>query len=179
MPATAAPPSAHPSTSAASFLVGTLKPTLWYAELLVKDIPADKFAHMPHPTMNHPAFNIGHLSLYPNRLFTIIGQPEKVVEKTGYKELFAAGVPCVEQDGRYPHKDELVSCFMDRYRAASEAIAKLPDDVLRSENPMEGRLKEMLPQLGMAVNFLLNNHIMAHLGQISAWRRALGLPSVM
>ena len=34
-----------------------------YGESLLGDIPEDQFAHMPHPTMNHPAFCIGHLSV--------------------------------------------------------------------------------------------------------------------
>jgi hypothetical protein len=44
---------------------------------------------------------------------------------------------------------------------------------------MEGRIKEIFPFVGLAINFMLNNHNMMHVGQVSAWRRAMGLPSVM
>lgn len=174
MPATTAAP---PQT--ADYIVAALRRTIGFAELLVKDIPPDKFAHKPHPNMNHPAFCMGHLSLYPNRIFTVIGQPKLIVEKPRFAELFQAGCACVEQDGRYPHKDEIVSYYMERYNAALKTIAAVPDEVFQRENPLEGRLKEIFPFVGMAVNFLLNNHNMMHLGQISAWRRAVGLGSVM
>ena len=173
MPVTAAMP------SVAHCVVPCAKRALGYAETLLKDIPAARFAHMPHPTMNHPAFCIGHLSLYPNKLFGLIGQPNKVVEKKGYDDLFKSGTACVEQDGRYPHKDEIVAHFMERYHAIINAIATTPDEIFARENPLEGRMKEIFPQVGIAVNFMLNNHVMMHLGQISAWRRAVGLPSVL
>ena len=173
MPATAAP------ARTVDYIVPCIRRAIGFAEKLVNDIPAQQFAHMPHPTMNHPAFCIGHLSLYPNRVFNIIGQPKLIKEKPGYPELFQAGVACVEQDGRYPHKDEIVSYFMERYNAVATALASVPDEVLQRENPMEGRMREIFPLVGIAVNFLTNNHLMMHLGQVSAWRRAVGLGSVM
>ena len=33
------------------------------------------------------------------------------------------------------------------------------------------------PLLGGRVLFMCNNHLMMHLGQISAWRRCMGLPA--
>jgi len=150
-----------------------------YAGALLKDIPAEKFGHMPHPTMNHPAFNIGHLAGYPDRVLTMIGRPELAKPREDWNKLFAAGVQCVEQDGRYPTKQEILDRFMERSRAAIEAVATVPDAVFAGQNPAEGRFREMLPTVGMAVNFLLNSHVMMHLGQISSWRRAVGLPSAM
>lgn len=161
------------------FVLGPARRTLDFAQLVTKDIPADTFAHMPHPTMNHPAFCLGHLSLYPNRLFTLIGQPNKIIEKKGWEDLFKMGVACVEQDGRYPHKDEIVAGYVERYSAIIKTLETTNEDIYARENPMEGRMKEIFPYVGLAINFMLNNHPMMHLGQVSAWRRAMGLPSVM
>ena len=163
----------------AEVMLHGLKRSLAYSELLLKDIPADKFAHMPHPTLNHPAFIIGHLSIYPNRLFTMVDHKNLVKDKPGYPELFQAGTVCVEQDGRYPSKDEIVGFYVERYTAIGNLLPTLNDEVFSRENPMEGRFKEIFPQLGLAFNFLLNNHHMMHLGQISAWRRCIGLGSAM
>ena len=157
------------------FMAFALRQPLAYAERILKDIPADRFAHMPIPRMNHPAFCIGHLSLYPNRLLNMIGRKDLVREKPGYAELFQAGVECVEQDGRYPAKDELVTYYFDRYRTISELLPNISDETLQLPNPIEGRMRELFPTIGAAMNFLLNNHNMVHLGQISAWRRAAGL----
>lgn len=153
--------------------------TLGYAERLLADIPADRFAHMPLPKLNHPAFNIGHLSLYPNRLFTMLGRPDLEVDKAGYAALFAAGTECVEQDGRYPSKDELVSHYFERYRAMLAHLPETSDETMSRANPMEGRMRELFPTIGEAMCFMLHNHQMMHLGQISAWRRVMGMGSAM
>jgi len=149
-----------------------------YGELLVKDIPADQFAHMPHPAMNHPAFCIGHLSLYPNRMLHLLGRSDRVEERAGYEELFAAGVECVNEAEKYPGKDELVAFYLDRHRAIADALEEATDEVLARENPAEGQFRQMAPTIGAALNFILCAHHMTHLGQISAWRRAAGLPGV-
>lgn len=153
--------------------------SIGYGEALLKDIPADTFALMPHPTMNHPAFVVGHLSLYPHRMFRIIGRQDLVRERPGYEDLFKAGAPCLDDPARYPSKDDLVPYFLEGYRSLSTALETLSDDVLARENPMEGRMRELFPTIGKALNFMANNHVMMHLGQISAWRRAVGLPSAM
>lgn len=173
MPAIAAP------LQTALYFQHTLRMTLGYAERLLADIPADRFAHMPVPKLNHPAFNIGHLSLYPNRLFTMLGRADLVIEKPGYPALFQAGVECVEQDGRFPSKDELVAYYLERYRAMLALLPEVTDDMLSRDNPIEGRLREMFPTIGAAMCFMLNNHQMMHLGQISAWRRVMGMGPAM
>ncbi|HRQ75476.1 MAG TPA: DinB family protein [Phycisphaerales bacterium] len=170
MTATAANPQA-----VSGYFLSCLARTLGYAEALVRDIPADQFAHMPHPQMNHPAFIMGHLSIYPDRLLKMVGRAELVREISGYADLFSAAAKCLDQPGLYPPKDEIVGYYMERYRTIRDVVAQLPDEVFTRENPMEGRLKELFPTIGGAVNFMLNNHNMMHLGQISAWRRAVGL----
>ncbi|MCA9284257.1 MAG: DinB family protein [Phycisphaerales bacterium] len=156
-----------------------LKPTIGYAEALLKDIPADKFAFSPHPTMNHPAFVVGHLSIYPNRLLSIMGKSDLAVERPGYDELFKAGTACVADPKKYPGKDELTAYYLDRYKTLASVLESVSDETLAQPNPMEGRLREMFPTIGAATNFMANNHNMMHLGQLSSWRRAMGLPSVM
>ncbi|MEM7228961.1 MAG: DinB family protein [Planctomycetota bacterium] len=150
-----------------------------YAKMLVDDIPADRFHEMPHPTMNHPAFCLGHLAIYPNRVLEMIGKPELVDDKDGFDELFAAGVECAPNTGQYPDKDTVVDFFMDRHEVLINALSDLDESVFQQENPREGRFREMCPTVGAAINFLLTAHVGTHLGQISAWRRAVGMPSAM
>lgn len=166
-------------TTIAPMLVTPAERTVGYAEALLKDIPEDRFGHMPHPTMNHPAFVLGHLSLYPERILNVLGRGDLVSEMPGWDKLFAAGCPCVEQDGRYPAKSVLVDRFVSRSRAVIAVVAATDDAHFLKPNPLEGRMRELFPTVGIAVNFLLNNHAMMHLGQISAWRRAIGLGSAM
>jgi hypothetical protein len=44
---------------------------------------------------------------------------------------------------------------------------------------MGGRMSEMLPTLGAAMMFMCGSHLQMHLGQVSSWRRAMGLGSAM
>ena len=164
-------------TSELDFIRVPLSRTLDYGRSLVKDIDPDRFTEQPHPTMNHPAFCIGHLSLYPARAAAVVGMPDRITNPDSFEPLFKAGVACEPDRGQYPAKGELV----DHYVASHETMLSLLDDVplsaLGEPNPLGGRLAEMFPTVGIALNFLLNNHHMVHLGQISAWRRAAGLPA--
>lgn len=152
---------------------------LRYAEMLVKDIPADKFAHMPHPSMNHPAFCIGHLALYPDKALDLVGMGERKAEKAGYAELFEATATCAEDPGLYPPKDEIVAYFLERHQAIQKHLPEVTESTLQQPVPGNGQSAKMFQTVGSAVNFYMNSHVMLHLGQISAWRRAVGLPSVM
>lgn len=159
-------------------IVGCLERTLGYGEMAVKDIPAEHFTRMPFPKLSHPAFNIGHLSIYPDRIFGLLGRPELASPKDGWEDLFKAGAVCEDDAKKYPAKDEIVAYYVDRYRALADMLRDEPDETLERENPAEGRMKEMFPTMGLVINFLANNHHMMHLGQISAWRRTVGLGPV-
>jgi len=61
----------------------------------------------------------------------------------------------------------------------ADVLSEVPDEVFAEPNPLEGRIAEFLPTIGIMVNFMANSHHMMHLGQLSAWRRAIGLGPVM
>lgn len=150
-----------------------------YAKVLTDDIPAERFCEMPHPTMNHPAFCIGHLSIYPNRLLELVGKSELVSTREGFTEMFAAGVDCVPNTGQYPDKQTICDYYFDRHATLIKALENIDESVLAQPNPAEGRFREIAPTIGAAVGFLLTAHAGVHLGQLSAWRRAVNLPPVM
>jgi len=156
-----------------------LNVTLRYAEMLTKDIPEDKFTFMPHPTMNHPAFLLGHLSLYPDKALVLLGKDDMTDAKPGYAELFEHSAKCVNDAGRYPAKDEIVAYYFDRHRVVQEQLPQVDEAALQQPVPGEGQSAKMFRCIGSAVNFYMNGHNMLHLGQLSAWRRAADLPSVM
>ncbi len=165
--------------NASHYITQCLLRSIGFAERVVSDIPADKFAFRAVPGANHPAFIVGHLSLYPNRIFTLIGRKDLIVDRPGWPEMFQAGTPCSDDASKYPSKDVLVTAMLDGYRKVAEVLPTVSDEPLARDNPMEGRMREIFPKVGIAVNFLCNNHLMMHLGQISTWRRAIGLGSVM
>ena len=179
MPATA-PTSTDATPTTAMYMTACMKRSLWHAERLFADIPPEKFCYRQSPNMNHPAFIVGHLSLYPNRIVTLIGREDLITDvPAGWLELFQAGSVCGDDASKYPKKDALTKVFFDGYRKVAEILPGVDDEVFRRDNPLEGRMREVFPKVGIAVNFLCNNHLAMHLGQISTWRRTIGLGPVM
>lgn len=161
------------------------KRTLAYAERLIKGIEPHMFARKPtwglggrEIDCNHAAFVLGHLSLYPPRIIAMLGGKPRVGVPAEYQDLFKAGVPCRDDaDGSvYPPMNALCELYFSGMREAIDAVAQAKDADLAKPMPEE-RMREFLPTVGHGCLFLLNNHPMVHLGQLSTWRRAMGLPA--
>ncbi|MBZ0172257.1 MAG: hypothetical protein K8E66_07760, partial [Phycisphaerales bacterium] len=58
-----------------------------------------------------------------------------------------------------------------------ERIKSWTDDRFNARHALEGRIGEVFPTLSQLTNFILLGHSMMHLGQMSTWRRAIGLGS--
>ena len=176
----------HPMTQAttrltslaARMIVPSAEYNLRYAEQLVSTIPSDMFAKMPMKDLSSPAFYIGHLSIYCDRICTLLGRADLVTPMPYAPDVYKGGAVCLEQSGLYADKDLLVNTFLERQRRAIEAFACADDKAFAAEHPAEGRFKEMFPTVGSVTAFLLTDHTSIHLGQISAWRRVIGLGPV-
>ncbi|MBX3355723.1 MAG: DinB family protein [Phycisphaeraceae bacterium] len=162
----------------ASLIVPSLRMSLGYAQQLVRDIPAEKFAHLPAKNINHPAWCLGHLAIYAERTLELIGRADLAAPDQRFVEAYKAGTPCVEGPSNLP-KEEIVRRFETRWAVVADVLPGVPDERFFTENPMEGRMKELMPTIGAAVIFLVGPHHMMHLGQISTWRRLIGLGSAM
>lgn len=155
-------------------------------EMLAKDIAADQFARFltndGKPIVaNHPAYAIGHLAIYPAKIAGFLGAD---TAKFGQMEKW---VPVLEQnidchddaDGSiYPNKDAIMEAFTAGYNGILDILATTDESVFAQENPMEGA-RDRFPTIGVMTSFMLTSHIMFHLGQVSTWRRCMGLGPVM
>lgn len=159
-----------------------------YGEAMLKDVKPDMFGRLApgkdgKPVQsNHPAWVYGHLANYSSRVMDLLGKPQGVTAKpAGWDDLFKNGTPCLDDPTgtRYPAMESLTSHYLNGYKAAIAALAEAPDDLLVGPNPMEGRMRELFPTVGSVLGFLLIGHPMSHLGQVSAWRRFMGLSSAM
>lgn len=158
---------------------------LLYAERLLKGIRNEDFARFARPggtpvASNHPAFIVGHLGLYPAQVLRLLGRPAgPAAVPEGWEALFKNGVECRDDaDGRiYPKMEALTHWFFEGYRAALGALAQADDALLSGPNPVEGRMRELFPTLGALLAFYIAGHTQSHLGQLSAWRRMMGLPA--
>jgi hypothetical protein len=148
-----------------------------YARKLVADIPDERMCDQPVPgqVMNHPAFLLGHLAWAKDNALRWLGaQPALAAE---WVELFSMGAQPLPDRSRYPSKDLLISTLQEAHARLRDAVAAATPQALAQ--PAPERMRSRFPTLGNVMLALMTSHFAGHLGQISAWRRASGLPSVL
>ncbi len=156
-----------------------------FAERAWAGIPAEKFARKPIVggapiETNHPAFIYGHLCLYPARIAAGVGGDQSsAATPPAWMDLFKAGSVCRDDpEGRiYPRMDEITRTFLRTYDAALEAVEKADDAIFARPLPDEN-YRQHFPTIGVATLVYCCSHLAMHMGQVSAWRRCMGLPPV-
>lgn len=157
---------------------------LRYAKRLLVGLPADRYARFSSPgnhviESNHPAFILGHLSLYPAKVVSLLGKdPSAVTPSERYNALFSKDAKCEDDPTltKYPSLEELSRVFVESYEVALNAIRDATDEQLAAENPVDTPMKQVCPTLGSMLCFYVTGHVNMHLGQLSTWRRMEGLP---
>ncbi len=165
-------------------LAAGANPAVLSARRLLNGVTQQNYARLAAPGghvihSNHAAFVLGHLALYPAKVLARLGRPPgDTACPDSWPGLFEAGAECRDDPDRkiYPPLEELTARFFAGYEAAAKAVAGADDAVLLSPNPTEGRSRELFPTIGAMISFYLCGHVMNHLGQLSAWRRCIGLP---
>jgi len=156
--------------------------TRGYAERLLKDIAREAGSRFPSVggltlRINHPVFVFGHLSLYPVQLAEMTGISTDGMEVPAqYPDLFKMGVQCVDDPmgEHYPRIDEVTQ----RFFSATDALLSRLEQIelnklsLPLENPAR---RERFGTVGAFLSYILLAHPQSHFGQISAWRRCMGL----
>jgi hypothetical protein len=148
---------------------------LFFARKAVEDLTDEQMCQQPKPGMNHAAWVIGHLSMERIFLKNLLHIDKPAPE--GWEGLFMPGSTPVAEVGKYPPKAELLARLEETHAAVEEAFMKLTDADLEKETPNE-RMRKIFPTVGDVVVGLMTAHGGFHIGQLSAWRRAMGLKSV-
>jgi len=147
-----------------------------YAKKLVADIPEDKMCVQPAAGMNHAAWVLGHLAFVFDSMLRVFGpKPSMAPERAALFNL--SSKPHTDR-AAYPSKAALLEEYEATYRRLVAAIKEAPQEALDREFP-NPKLRPMLPTVGVAMVHILASHHALHLGQLSAWRRAQGLPGVL
>lgn len=149
---------------------------LGYALALLDDLADEQFILRPQGTMNHPAWIVGHIAAYhPVVVQLLRGEP---VDDPKDDPLFGFnGRGPLDELAPYGSKQELV----DRFAAGHETVAQAllnakPTDFTRP--PSLPRWAKQYPTVEFMLPDLLLHHESLHIGQLSLWRRAAGLPAV-
>lgn len=157
-------------------ILNTFGLNLVVAEMLVSDLDADQMCHQPHGLINHPAWSLGHLVNSAHECYPMIGMTSDLPD--GWGAPFKAGTPPNPDPAANPSKEDLLSRFRAAHEALSKALPNIDAATLSKEHPSEGARK-YFPTVGDHIIYMMTAHEMDHLGQLAAWRRAMGLAPAM
>jgi hypothetical protein len=142
-----------------------------YGAQLLADIPADQFTHQPAGLKNHPAWTVGHLAVSLDAAADLLGGGQELPEN--WSKLFGMGSQPTGDAAAYPDKATLVASLESQCERVAAAYESATPGQLAGQTPEAFR--NMLPTVEAAIVFLLTGHHATHLGQLSSWRRAMGM----
>lgn len=145
-----------------------------YAKRLLADLPQDRMTYQPAVNMNHPAWVFSHLNIY-HPVITAMLTGREVTDPRGH--VFGMKSKPQSDASLYANKDELISAYERGHNEVADALRTGGESALNRTMPLE-RWREAMPQIGVALPYLMLVHESTHLGQISVWRRVQGMPSV-
>jgi len=149
---------------------------LRYAQALVADLSDEQFVLRPGGNMNHPAWILGHVSLYhPITVQLLAGEP---IDDPKHNRLFGfAGQGPLDDVKAYGSKQAVVTQFEEGHERVAQALLAATPRALQQTPSLE-RWAKMYPTVEFMLPDLLLFHEGMHIGQISIWRRAAALAGV-
>src|SRR4051794_2656900 len=147
-----------------------------YARKLVDDIPDERLTGQPVPgvVMNHAAFLLGHLAWSNDNGRTFLGHAAAFPPE--WVPLFKMGATPLPERSKYPTKPELLAALDVAHEGLAAAVAAASPEKLAA--PAPERMRARFPTVGHLLAGLMTGHYANHLGQLSAWRRAMGFKGV-
>ena len=146
------------------------------AQRLVADLSDEQMVGQPLAgvVMNHPAWVLSHLLVYGTVLEGILGG-EPVEDPLEHR--YGRTSRPMSDPAQYLPQSALIERYVTEYDAAATAFEDAEPDVLRKPTPIE-RWRGRFPTIAFLPGQFLVKHNAYHLGQLSAWRRASGLPPI-
>jgi hypothetical protein len=144
--------------------------TVEYAKQILADINDSAMCQQPLG-LNHPAWLMMHVSTTADYASNLLGG--QGVCPTDWNDRADTKKPLTQNRSDYPSKEDLLKTFeaallnaLKLYQGATEEELSTPQKL--------GFFEEALPTVGEMATFMLVAHTNLHLGQLSAWRRAIG-----
>lgn len=148
-----------------------------YALRLVDDLSDAQFVAQPAglpALLNPPAWILSHLNLYAPICAALLRR-QHFTDPIDHPFGMKSEVSPRATD--YPSRASLLADYQRTHADAQQALELADDHVFAETNPLE-RWRSMHPTVGDMVNTLMVKHESHHLGQLSTWRRAMGLSRV-
>ena len=143
-----------------------------YGRRLLGGIPDEDYAKQPQPGVNHPTWILGHLTQVAQFGVTICGGDPWLNADWGQK--FGVGSQPTSDPAAYPTAEEMRVAYDDGHQRLSRAMAEDVSVDLSQPNPV-AQLASVLPTQRDLLSHILTTHEATHLGQLSAWRRSMGM----
>ena len=148
-----------------------------YCRMMLAEIADERMAEQPLPGVNHPAWILGHLAFSADLALWRLGG-EKTLPASWVAQ-YGPGSQVSPNRSDYPSKDELLQLVETGFEKARElAQAATAEQLSAPSTATNPVMKAALPLTGDAIAFLLTAHLAMHLGQLSTWRRMIGLPAL-
>lgn len=146
-----------------------------FAKSLVKDIDDADMAKQPFEGANHPAWILGHIIVTTDGVLKLLGQ--EPTSSPEWQSLFGRGSTVSSDRSIYPSKEALLAALETAFDRANSAASEASEYQIAGPHHVE-MLQRGLPTKGDLIALLLTTHVAQHLGQLSAWRRAMGRPAM-
>lgn len=146
-----------------------------YGRSLAADIDDARFAEQPAPGLNPPAWQFAHLATTADMALALLGERPTLAED--WRATFGPGSKPSADRSSYPPKEELLGLWGEAHARFAAAASDASDRRLEHPNPLKiAPIVRAFPTVGDLVAHLLTSHEAMHLGQLSSWRRQVGLP---
>lgn len=147
---------------------------LEYLERLCADLDDTSAARQAAPGMNHPLWVLSHLNNYHTVIAGVaLGETFPDPKNAPF------GMGSIPENPASPYKPlaTLLADFRAGHQLVEKTLRAQDQSIWKRPVTLE-RWQQNMPTAEKALPYLMLVHENQHLGQLSAWRRALGLPSV-
>ena len=144
-----------------------------YAAPSLSDLTDAHLALVPAPNAKSAGWLLGHLCVTGDYIRRKCGRPPLTPKDWGPK--FAPGSTPSADAADYPRMTELRTAFDAIYRDLPIIAPTLTKEVLEAANSLEFT-RGRFPTFGAFACYIMTGHLGYHLGQLSGWRSAAGLP---
>lgn len=151
-----------------------------FAHMLLDGVEEAQWNTQPYPGANTPTWIVGHLIFVCQSMLNMLER--EGISDFDFSERFGNGssipLPDDANFDQIPKPAALRELLDLGHARVIEALPQMEPAFFSKPNPHEA-LASSLPTTGDLFTFLLTMHESIHLGQLSAWRRAMGLPSAL
>jgi len=140
------------------------------------DIPEEQMRAQPAPGINPPVWLLGHMCVGWDSALRLIGQ--RGICPADYRRNFGPGSSLDAMPAELPPKKEMLETLSRIGDLLLAELPKVPDELWSKSNPSKFLTAELPTILDLSTHLLIGHHMM-HIGQLTVWRRLMGLPSIM